>query len=149
VAVGLSALAVVIPVFVRNLRASRFVEPMDGLQHIAAQAAALGLARAAEGPYPDSVERTPAEVPHGRAVTDPPGTWDHETWRLLGFEQRDAHYFSFSFQSRVQADRVQFAAIANGDLDGDGELSVFSIAGEALAGGDATIEPLAMHREVE
>lgn len=149
VAVGLSVVAVVIPVFVRNLRASRFVEPMDGLQHIAAQAAALGLARSAEGPYPATVDRTPAEVPHGRAVVDPPGTWDHETWRSLGFEQREAHYYSFSFQSRAQGGRVQYAAMANGDLDGDGELSLFSVAGEATAGGDANTEPLTLHREVE
>lgn len=149
VAVGLSALCVVIPVFVRNLRASRFVEPMDGLQHIAAQAAALGLSRSAEGPYPSTVERTPTEVPHGRAVVDPPGTWDHDTWRSLGFEQRDAHYFSFSFQSRAQGGRVQYTAMANGDLDGDGELSTFSVAGEVTSGGDAITEPLAMHREVE
>jgi hypothetical protein len=39
--------------------------------------------------------------------------------------------------------------VANGDLDGDGELSVFSVAGEATAGGDAVTEPLTMHREVE
>jgi hypothetical protein len=149
VAVGLSALCVVIPVFVRNLRASRFVEPMDGLRHIAAQAAALGLARSADGPYPVTVERTPADVPHGRAVVDPPGTWDHETWRSLGFEQREAHYYSFTFQSRAQGDRIQYSAVANGDLDGDGELSVFSIAGEATAGGDAVTEPLTMHREIE
>jgi hypothetical protein len=149
VAVALSVLCVVVPVFVRNLRASRFVEPMDGLQHIAAQAAALGLARSVDGPYPATVGRTPAEVPHGRAVVDAPGTWDDETWRSLGFEQREAHYFSFAFQSRTQGNRVQYSAVANGDLDGDGELSVFSVAGEATAGGDAVTEPLTMHREVE
>jgi hypothetical protein len=148
-AFGLSVLAVTVPVFVRNLRASRFVEPMAGLQHIAAQAAALGLARSVDGPYPGTVDRTPAEVPHGQAVVDPPGTWDHETWRSLGFEQRDAHYYSFSFQSRAQGARVQYVAMAHGDLDGDGELSLFSVAGEATSGGDATTEPLTMHREVE
>jgi hypothetical protein len=149
VAVALSVLCVVVPAFVRNLRASRFVEPMDGLQHIAAQAAALGLARSVDGPYPATVGRTPAEVPHGRAVVDAPGTWDDETWRSLGFEQSEAHYFSFAFQSRTQGNRVQYSAVANGDLDGDGELSVFSVAGEATAGGDAVTEPLTMHREVE
>jgi hypothetical protein len=149
VAVGFSVLAVIIPVFVRNLRASRFVEPVEGLRQIAAQAAALGITRATDGPYPASVERTPNEVPHGRAVQDPPGTWDQETWRTLGFEQHDEHYYSFAFQSRLQGARAQFVATANGDLDGDGELSAFSVAGEASAGGDAITEPLVMHREVE
>lgn len=149
ISVGGCVLAVMIPVFHRNLRVSRFVEPLEGLQHITSQAAALAIARAPDGPFPDSVERTPAEVPHAEAVADAPGTWDNPTWRALGFEQPAAHYYSFTFHSRVRGPSVQFTAIAQGDLDGDGDLSTFSQSGEASSGGEAVIEPVYMYREVE
>lgn len=149
VAIGASVLAVTIPVFLRNLRASRFVEPLQGLQHLATQAAALAITRTADGDFPGTVDLTPAQVPQGRAVVDPPGSWDHPTWRGLAFEQKEPHYYSFAFQSRVRGAQVEFTALAHGDLDGDGDRSTFSQLGEASAGGDSKIEPLYMHREVE
>ncbi|HTM43310.1 MAG TPA: hypothetical protein VL137_00070 [Polyangiaceae bacterium] len=147
--VAASVVAVAIPVFARNLRASRFAEPMEGLAQIAAQAAVLGVARAAEGAYPASVGLTPSEVPHGRPQIDPPGTWDQETWRQLGFEQLGPHYFSFAFESRIRGGGVQFTALAHGDLDGDGAQSTFSISGEAQSGAQSHLDPLYMNREVE
>jgi hypothetical protein len=144
-----SVVAVAVPVFARNLRASRFAEPMEGLAHIAAQAALLGVARTADGAYPASVGLTPSVVPHGRPQTDPPGTWDQETWRQLGFEQLGSHYFSFAFESRIRGASVQFTALAHGDLDGDGALSTFSISGDALSGAQSHVESLYMNREVE
>src|SRR5688500_7305952 len=85
VAIAGSVLATALPAFVKNLHASELVEPVDGLARIATRATALAASRPAATAYPDSVERTPAEVPAATRVADPPGTWDHPTWRHLDF----------------------------------------------------------------
>jgi hypothetical protein len=146
IAVGGSVLAVGIPAFVRDLHASRLVEPIDGLNRIAAAAAA----RVERGErYPASVARTPREVPVGAPVLDPPGVWDHPTWVSLGLSFARPHSYSFSFESEKRGRRARYVASAEGDLDGDGQLSSFSIRGEAVDGQPPVTFPMEMHREVE
>ncbi|MEB2313459.1 MAG: hypothetical protein OZ928_16570 [Polyangiaceae bacterium] len=149
VAVLGSLLAAGVPAFVKNLHASRLVEPIDGLERIATRATALAAGRAAELAYPESVGLTPAEVPRGVRVTDPPGTWDHPTWRELGFSFSAPHAFSFAFESENAAGHASFRALAHGDLDGDGVLSTFQISGQTRDGAEPTVEPMEMDREVE
>lgn len=144
-----SVLAVAVPTFVRNLHASRLVEPVDGLTRIAARATALAAAEPAEAAYPDPVPLTPEHVPRGGAVLDPPGTWDHPTWRLLDFSFTVQHSFSFAFDSANTQGRATFRAVSHGDLDGDGILSTFSIAGESRDGAEPTVLPMESRREVE
>jgi hypothetical protein len=148
VAVGGTVLAVGVPAFVRDLHASRLVEPIDGLNRIAAAAAA----RAAQGgpkPYPDTVARTPREVPSGTPVQDQPGAWDHPTWVSLGLSFSRPHSYSFEFQSERRGRRSKYTATARGDLDGDGQLSEFSIRGEVVDGQAPVTFPMEMRREVE
>lgn len=149
VAVCGSVLAVGIPAFVRDLHASRLVEPIDGLNRIAAAAAAL--AASAEGPqrYPDSAPRTPEEVPAGEPALDPPGSWEHPTWVSLGLSFTRPHSYSFEFESERRGRRSKYVAVAQGDLDGDGQLSEFSIRGEVVDGRAPVTFPMEMHREVE
>ncbi len=144
-----SVLAAAIPSFFENLHASRLAEPVDGLNRIATRATALAAGRAAEVAYPASVELTPAEVPMGRRVTDPPGTWDHPTWRQLEFEWLVPHAYSFGFESRDATGHSTFKAWAHGDLDGDGLRSTFQIAGESKDGELPVIFPMDIQREVE
>ena len=143
------ALAVAVPAFVRNVHASRLVEPMDGLQRIAGRAQALAAGRPNELGYPADAPLTPATVPRGELVVDPPGTWDHPTWRELGFSISDPHAFSFAFDESREGEVKSFVAKAHGDLDGDGSLSTFSIAGKLQRGGEPVTLPLEIHREVE
>lgn len=145
-AVGGSVLAVGVPAFVRDLHASRLVEPMDTLGRIAA-AAAAGVERG-EG-YPGSAPRTPREVPSGAPALDPPGVWEHPTWARLGVSFSRAHSYSFSFESDKRGRRARYLATAEGDLDGDGELSTFSVRGQAIDGQPPVTFPLEMRREVE
>ena len=149
VAVGGSVLAVTLPEFVRNLHASRLVEPMDGLKWIAGRASALAAGRPTESAYPPTVELTPAKVPRGERVVDPPGTWDQPTWRALAFEQSVAHGFSFAFESHNGPHAAAFRASAHGDLDGDGIVSTFEVSGQSLKGQAPVVFALEMHREVE
>lgn len=148
-AVSGSVAATAIPAFVHNLHASRLVEPLDGLNHIAARATQLAASQPAEFAYPESVPLTPPQVPRGERVTDPPGTWNHRTWRLLEFEWTVPHSFSFAFESKNAKGQAVFLARANGDLDGDGILSQFEISGQSKDGAEPTTSPLVIHREVE
>lgn len=144
-----SLLAAFVPAFVRNLHASRWAEPLDGLGSIAARATALASGLPPALAYPETVGRTPAHVPAGKRVSDPEGTWSHPTWRLLDFQQEQPHFFSFDFTSTHDATSAQFIARAVGDLDGDGELSEFSIVGEVRGGAEPFVYPVRLHREVE
>jgi hypothetical protein len=144
-----SVLAVGVPAFVKNLHASRLVEPVDGISRIAARATALAAAEPAQSAYPSSVPQTPAQVPRGVPVVDPPGTWDHSTWRVLDFSFTTAHSYSFSFESKNESGHAAFHAVAHGDLDGDGLVSTFEISGESKDGTGPIIKPMESRREVE
>ncbi len=149
VAVAGAVLATALPSFVRNLHASKLVEPIDGLNRIAVRATSLATGRPVASAYPESVGLTPAEIPAGVRVTDPPGTWDHPTWRALEFEFSVPHSFCFAFESGGSADHAAFRAVARGDLDGDGSTSEISISGQSREAGPPSVAPMEMYREVE
>jgi hypothetical protein len=148
-ALGGSCLAVSIPAFVRNLHASRIAEPLDALQRLSARAQALAEFSPQRSAYPESVPLTPAKVPRGELVTDPPGTWDHPSWRILDFAITTPHAYSFEFTSKNAEEASTFDAQAHGDLDGDGVLSTLEVSGEIKPGRKATLFPLEVVREVE
>ncbi len=149
VAIFGSVLATALPTFVHNLHASALVEPIDGLGRIATRATSLAASRPIQNAYPATVPLTPGSVPAGSRVTDPPGTWDHATWRELEFGFTVPHAFSFAFESQNAPDVSTFHALAHGDLDGDGSLSTFEIGGEVHAGGEPKTGAMDIHREVE
>ena len=144
-----SVLAVGVPAFSRNLRASRLVEPVEGLGRLAARATALAALRPVPDAYPETVGLTPEHVPRGAPALDPPGSWDHPTWRALDFSFTAPHSFSFSFESAFEPGRANFRAAAEGDLDGDGQRSSFEITGEAREGAEPVTNLLESRREVE
>lgn len=149
VALAGSLLAIFIPTFLRNLHASRLTEAVRGVNSIAAGALLYAEGKPPSEAFPPSAPLTPAEVPRGDRVEDPPGTWDHLTWASLGFRMDHAHSFCFAFDSDRGPARSTFVARAHGDLDGDGERSTFEIRGEALAGGAKMLPGLYVEREVE
>ena len=149
VAVVGSVLATALPSFVRNLHASRLVEPIDGLNRIATRATALAAGRPPAAAYPASAPLTPETVPKGERVTDPKGTWDHPTWQELEFSFTVPHSYSFAFESENGPEQAKFTARANGDLDGDGLLSLFQISGQSAVGKEPGVHPLEIDREVE
>jgi len=151
-AVGGSVLAVFLPTFLNNVHASRVNEPVDGLKRLAQRATALAAGRSIESAYPESVGLTPAKVARGEPVLDPPGTWEHPTWRRLNFGFTVPHSYSFTFESKLPAGaegRAEFVGRAFGDLDGDGGLSTFEISGESRQGQTPMVRPLVVRREVE
>ena len=149
VAIGSSVLCAAVPAFVRNLRASRLAEPVDGLQKIATQASILAAGRPTQIAYPPSVGLTPSHIAAGVTQLDPEGTWDNPTWRMLGFRFTNPHAFAFSFESQCNQQEGSFVATAHGDLDGDGLLSTFEIHGSIQADGEPEVGRLDVWREVE
>jgi len=136
-ALGGSLLAIAIPSFVREVHASRLVEPIDGLQRIGASAVAYARVRPVAHAFPPSAPMTPSIPPRGRCQADPPDAWDNPTWRALEFRPVAAglpHCFAFAFDSVLAPAKSTFRAHAHGDLDGDGIPSTFQITGQDTEG---------------
>lgn len=168
-AVGGSLLAVAVPAFFRNLSASKLAEPIEGLDRIVTHAVAYAARHPSEIAFPPSAPLTPAEVPRGVRVVDPPDAWRHLTWLSLDFgfdpcagepargpvpctKPRRAHAFSFKFDSELDPTTqvMRFTATAHGDLDGDGVVSTFEVRGEHVPGQPARVLPgMFIDREVE
>jgi hypothetical protein len=164
-AVGGSCLAAAVPAFFRNLSASKLSEPIEGLDRMVTGAVAYAARHPQEISFPPSAPLTPAEVPRGVRVTDPPDAWRHLTWLSLdfGFDpcakerppcnlQPIPHAFSFKFDSELDpaTQVMRFTATAHGDLDGDGVVSTFEVRGERVPGQPARVLPgMFIDREVE
>jgi type IV pilus assembly protein PilA len=132
-----SVLAIAVPSFVREVHASRFVEPVEGLQRIGAAAVGYAGGHPAAQAFPPSAPLTPAAPPRGRCEADPAGAWDHPTWRTFDFRpspEGAPHCFAFSFDSAPSQSASTFRAQAHGDLDGDGIRSTFEITGRSVEG---------------
>ncbi len=161
-AIGGSLLAVAVPSFFKNLSASKLTEPIEGLDRMVRSAVAYAGRHPQEISFPPSAPLTPAEVPRGVRVVDPPDAWKHLTWLSLdfGFDPcaRTAtscgtpHAFSFKFDSELDpaTQVMRFTATAHGDLDGDGIVSTFEVRGERVPGQPARVLPgMFIDREVE
>lgn len=152
VAVIGSLLAVAVPAFVRDLHASRLVEPVQGLQKIGEGAVAHAEGKPLKEAFPPTAPLTPAAPPKGAPAADPPGTWDTPTWRALDFRPTRTdgvpHSFAFAFESELGPARSAFVARARGDLDGDGILSTFEISGAVTPAEPAKVAP-GMYVEAE
>jgi hypothetical protein len=136
-ALGASLLAVAVPAFVREVRASRFVEPVEGLKRIGAAAVIYGIGHPVAQGFPPSAPMTPASPPRGRCEVDAPDAWNHPTWRALDFQPAPPgtpHCFAFSFDSSLSPTKATFRAQAHGDLDGDGIASTFEVTGQYAEG---------------
>jgi hypothetical protein len=149
-----SLLAVAVPAFVRNLHASKLVEPVEGIKAIAEGATTFAKAHDVPHAYPPAAPLTPSVVPRGTREADPPQAWEHPSWKALGFraaEEGTPHAFAFGFASGNGATRSTFTARAHGDLDGDGITSTFEVTGHDQAGeAEPVIDPgMVVVEEVE
>jgi hypothetical protein len=150
-----SLLAVAVPTFVREIHASRLVEPVDGLGRLSASAVEYARTRPVAEAFPISAPMTPAVPPRGRCEVDPAGAWDHPTWQALDFRPvptESPHCFAFGFDSALSPAKATFRAHAHADLDGDGDLSTFEVTGHDVEGdpaGPSTDPGMTVDSEVE
>jgi hypothetical protein len=135
-----SLLAIAVPTFVSEVHASRLVEPVDGLQRLAASAVSFAAGHPVSQAFPASAPLAPPSPPRGRCEADPPGVWDQPTWQALDFRPAPPdvpHCFAFQFDSALSPSVSTFRATAHGDLDGDGIPSTFEVTGRAAEGDPA------------
>jgi len=152
VGIGGTLLCIAVPAFVANLRASKMSEPVSNLGQIVEHAIVYGDKHDGETSLPPSVELTPKDVPKASAIVDAKGTWDHLTWRALGFGLTEAHSYAYQYSMTYDpaSGKSSFEVTAHGDLDGDGQLSTFSVFGEKQRGGATRALPgMYIDREVE
>ena len=142
-------IAVGLPAFVRNFEASRLAEPLDGLNKLSTRSIAVALSLPPERAFPVSAPLTPEEVPKGKRALAEGESWQHPTWRRLGFTFERAHSFAFRYDSSMENGEAVFRATAHGDLDGDGLLSTFAIEGRYRAGEDPRLLPIEINREMD
>lgn len=136
-----AVLAVAVPAFFRDLHASRFVEPTEGLMRLGEAAVAYA---EEHHQFPPSAPLTPSMPPRGTKEVDAPGTWDAPTWQALAFRpsaEGAPHAYAFSFDATPLASPNAFVAQARGDLDGDGVLSTFEVRGFARANEKPSLVP--------
>ncbi len=93
-----------------------------------------------------AIPRTPPLAPSESPRADPAGTWDAVPWRALGFHLDAPHRYVYDVQSDG---RTTFTARAQGDLDGDGTLSTYSITGHVGRDGTITLDPIHIENELE
>lgn len=154
-ALGGSLLAIAVPTFVREVHASRLVEPVEGLKRLGASAVAYGREHPIAQAFPPSAPMTPSVPPPGHCDVDPPGAWEHPTWIALDFRpvpEGTPHCFAFVFDSVVSPAGATFRAQAHADLDGDGIFSTFEVSGQAAQGDsrEAVLDPgMMVDSEVE
>ena len=133
-------LAAFLPTFVRELRLSKVSEASENLARMHASAAAYfatehaterGAARnclpPGAGPTPEEPSVEPVE-----AAWDDTSTLDGQTWSALGFAPARPVRFSYVFEPSAHGCGLRspegtylVTFRATGDLDGDGERSVF------------------------
>ncbi len=130
-----SLAAIAVPVFLREVHASRFVEPVRGLERMGASAVAYARVHPVSLAFPPSAPLTPGVPPRGHCEPYPREAWQTPAWRALDFQPEpvDApHCFAFAFDSALSPSKSTFRADAHGDLDGDGIFSTFEVTGHAI-----------------
>ncbi|MBP9113111.1 MAG: hypothetical protein KBF88_09905 [Polyangiaceae bacterium] len=146
-AIGLSLLASVTIVGIASCRrewsSSKQIEATSGVLRLGEEAVRFATGRPPQAALPISVDWTPNEVPRGFRVLDAEGTWAHPTWRAFDFRASPEgvpHAYVFSFETVPTRTDTSFSAKARGDLDGDGQESLFEMHGQATISG-AVLDP--------
>ena len=88
---------------------------------------------------------TPATVPAGAkvAVTTTAGSttdYNQDGWKCLKFAMSEPQFYAYSYTSNgpsTGGTAALYTAIANGDLDGNGQLSTFTLSGKGSDTGEA------------
>ncbi len=96
---------------------------------------------------PPNAAPVPKEVPKGNKYASAPQDWN-ATWADLRFAMSDPQYYRYRVDTAPN--RKKCTVVAEGDLDGNGKLSKFSLTIELDKNGVPTIAPeLAIQNELE
>jgi len=127
--------AVAIPAFMKYIKKSKTAEASQFVKKIydGARAYYLDTPQPSFTPvppqFPDPIgtAMTPG-APCGKTKCAPvQSLWDDAGWVALQFSVDDPHYYAYTYVSGTP--QTGFTALANGDLDGDGQFSTFTMQG--------------------
>lgn len=128
--------ALAVPNFVKYQTRAKQSEARTKLMAIGTGAAAYHAERQR---FPESSKDwVPASCTGGEKCAVDPQEWNSAPWNELGFSPDMAGYFQVRF---INAGNT-FSAEARGDLDGDGEPSIFRISGAVNTAGDVELDPV-------
>lgn len=144
VAVSGMLAAIAIPAFMKYQRRSKTTEALVNLRRISDGAiryyggdSASGGKRRPPHRFPPSVDWTPATSPcdHPNGQFPPrPHVWRSPAWSALGFSLESPAYYSYKFESSGAGEGANFTASARGDLNCDGNYSLFQRVGTVKNG---------------
>jgi type IV pilus assembly protein PilA len=127
--------AVAVPAFLKYMRRSRTTECppnlkkiFDGAKTYFEKGAVVNRSGVLQShTFPASAELTPTSAccPQKCSGTD----WEHATWKSIGFEISDPHFFSYRFESTGVGQAAKFTAGGHADLDCDSLLSTYERVG--------------------
>lgn len=116
---------------------AKTAEARDHVMRIALALADHARAKRARTPFPQSAPASPAVVPGTRAA-DALQSFEHPSWKAIGFAPTGPVYYSYQFVTATDGKSVE--VIAEGDLDGDGVRSRYSVK-VTMAGTEPRIDP--------
>ncbi len=147
--------SVAIPAFIKYTRRAKTVEAIDMLHQMYRGAAVYyatphvdGMGNVLPCQFPASVGATPKAGTCCAALGGPDrdgddrcdadaSLWNDPTWKALGFQVSEPHYFVYKFESSGTGASAAFTASAYADLDCDGVMSTF----QRMGFGDPSAEP--------
>ena len=145
-AVGVMA-AVAVPAFMKYIRRSKTAEASMNVRQLFDASASYAMEHCKDAKSCAKVARFPPSAPltpprsaceNGKSVAlqPAPGTFDHPTWKALGFSVDTPSYFQYEYVSSGTGANSAFTARAIGDLDCDGVFSTFERTGRLDATGN-------------
>ncbi|MFN3199070.1 MAG: hypothetical protein ACE366_11785 [Bradymonadia bacterium] len=131
-----AAAAIAIPAFINYTKRAKVTEVQFTLMRIADRANTHYIDAQMGGgldtlQFPTSTGPTPSRplCSDGDRYVHRSEDWQHDTWKTLKFEPSSDHYFQYEFISQGSGREASFIVRARGDLDCDGETSLYEITG--------------------
>lgn len=103
---------------------AKTAEARDHVMRIALALADHARAKRAKTPFPSSAPPSPPAVP-GKRPAEPLQFFEHPSWKAIGFTPAGPVHYSYQFVTAADGKSVE--VIAEGDLDGDGVRSKYSV----------------------
>ena len=122
----------------RYIGQAKMAEARSNVAVIAKNLGAYVASKAAKR-FPKTAPRTPATIPAGTKVKPDAKTWSHASWKAIGFQLEEPHYYSYEYETSRDGKHVTVRA--HGDLDGDGVTSRFELTLEITGAGEAVLGP--------
>ncbi len=92
---------------------------------------------------------TAAAPPPAQKIKAPPADWNDPAWVCLKFSINEPQFYKYSYTSSGEGVTAAYTALAEGDLDGNGNTSTFSLVGKGSPTGDAQRISLSILNEDE